>query len=64
MPKNMPKNNSTNLRRLYWEYICILGNLDYCTQIEIQPLSYTDFKKTKRKEEIIDLYKNILYNNS
>lgn len=53
---------SNNDTILYNIYLGLWGNLDTETQVEFQPLSYTDFKKVNNKSELIDTIKTMIYN--
>lgn len=47
---------------LYNKYIGLWGNLDFETQVEMRPLSYTEFTKSDKKIQLIDFVKSMIYN--
>lgn len=54
------KNNEYNL---FWIYVGLFSNLNIYQQMEYRLLSYKQFKRIKDKSSLIDLYRQILYNN-
>lgn len=48
---------------LFWLYIGLFSNLTIDQQTEYRLLSYKQFKRIKDKSSLIDLYRQILYNN-
>ena len=48
---------------LFWLYVGLFSNLTIDQQTEYRLLSYKRFKCIKDKSSLIDLYRQILYNN-
>ena len=48
---------------LFWLYIGLFSNLTIDQQTEYRLLSYKRFKRINDKSRLIDLYRQILYNN-
>lgn len=47
---------------LYYKYLGLWGNLDFETQVEMRPLSYTEFIKSDKRIQLIDFIKSMIYN--
>ena len=56
------RHSKKNTYKLFWLYIGLFSNLDLERQAEGRLLSYKEFKCVKNKEQLIDLYRNMLYN--
>lgn len=57
------KYKKNNKYHLFWIYVGLFSNLNINQQMEYRLLSYKQFKRIKDKASLIDLYRQILYNN-
>lgn len=58
------KRNKRRSHDKYWLYIGLFNNLDFNLQTELRLLTYKQFCRVKNKDELIDLYRKILYNSN
>ena len=56
-------NKKNNEYKLFWLYVGLFSNLNMVQQTEYRLLSYKQFKHIKDKMGLIDMYRQILYNN-
>ena len=57
------RNKKVNDYKLYWLYVGLFNNLNLIQQTECRLLSYKQFKRIKDKIGLIDIYRQMLYNN-
>lgn len=48
---------------LFWLYVGLFNNISLDQQTEYRLLSFKQFKRIKNKTGLIDMYRQILYNN-
>ena len=52
-----------NEYKLFWLYVGLFSNLDMIQQTEYRLLSFKQFKRVRDKSGLIDMYRQMLYNN-